>query len=331
MSLIQEIGDDSVDNGTTEACPSCGCSSNPNDMAPEKIAIGLSHISKCQHCGLMFTEKRLNGDDWNEHYPPDYRPHQVACRNLTRRSSIRQCAFLSQSRRLSVVQSLRRRLNRNNVIPNAKRRFHDPYGSGRLLDVGCGAGDYLAAMRDRGWEGIGIDRSTRAAETAQQHFGIPVVVGELPTAELSPHSFDLITAWQSLEHFDQPRRAIRAVRDLLSGEGYFALSVPNAASWSAETFGSAWIGWDVPRHAAHYTPATLNQLLTSEGFYIIDSCTIGRSSWIRHSARQVDCSNDNKRLGRYRNRFYSRWAAAWSQLRGKGDTIHVLARRLDGG
>jgi 2-polyprenyl-3-methyl-5-hydroxy-6-metoxy-1,4-benzoquinol methylase len=100
---------------------------------------------------------------------------------------------------------------------------------GRLLDVGCGVGIFLEMARRDGWETQGIDASPYAVAQAREHFGLAVQnslnVGE---ANLTLGSFDVITLWDSLEHFPDPLGQLRGISRLLKKDGVLLLNTPNA-------------------------------------------------------------------------------------------------------
>jgi 2-polyprenyl-3-methyl-5-hydroxy-6-metoxy-1,4-benzoquinol methylase len=194
-----------------------------------------------------------------------------------------------------------------------------------LLDVGCGSGAYLARMRALGWDVLGIDRSARTAEQARRRFGVSVVVGTIPTAELPTDKFDLVTAWQVLEHLDRPRQALSFIREALRPRGRFLLTVPNQSGWAARHFGPAWVGLDLPRHLAHFTPETLPRMLAAEGFRIIHQSTLGQSGWIRHSARATSRLGTRWQQRVFRSKILSRAISAWNVRRGRGESLFVVA------
>jgi 2-polyprenyl-3-methyl-5-hydroxy-6-metoxy-1,4-benzoquinol methylase len=106
-------------------------------------------------------------------------------------------------------------------------RFHPP---GRLLDVGCGAGLFLAVARRRGWEPFGIDDSTEAIRHAREHFGLEVAGREFAEFASFGRRFDLITGWDVIEHTRAPVELLRAVRRCLAPGGVVGLSTPNQRS-----------------------------------------------------------------------------------------------------
>lgn len=88
-----------------------------------------------------------------------------------------------------------------------------------MLDIGCGAGFFLAAARDRGWSVIGIEQSAQFAEYASDTFGLHVIKAPLEEARLPQEAFDVITMAGVIEHVPEPRQFLSlAVKHLKVGE-----------------------------------------------------------------------------------------------------------------
>jgi 2-polyprenyl-3-methyl-5-hydroxy-6-metoxy-1,4-benzoquinol methylase len=156
-------------------------------------------------------------------------------------------------------------------------------GQGRLLDYGCGSGDYALRMRERGWDVTGMDFSARAAREAEQVLGQPVLVGTLPHPAVPRASFDMITMGAVLEHVHWPHTLIEAAAQALRPDGLLVVSVPNIDSFGFRAFGEDWWPLELPRHLLHFTPATLRRLLESHGLRIQEVRLLGRGSWMRRS------------------------------------------------
>lgn len=144
---------------------------------------------------------------------------------------------------------------------------------GRILDVGCGDGAFLARMGQRGFRGHGVEASDVAAAAARSR-GLRVDVGDLAEIHLEPRSYDAVTLWHVLEHLPDPGRALATCRELLSPAGVLVLSVPNFAGLQARLLGRHWFHLDVPRHRIHFEPQTLKQLLSQSGYSIVHSTQI---------------------------------------------------------
>ena len=111
-------------------------------------------------------------------------------------------------------------------------RHHPAPGRNRLLDVGCGAGHFLALARERGWDVMGVEIAEAGAEDARTA-GLPVLVGSLPSAALPESSFDLVTFWNLLDCVPDPLEQVRAAKRLLVPGGRFFVRVNNVTFHSA--------------------------------------------------------------------------------------------------
>lgn len=138
---------------------------------------------------------------------------------------------------------------------------------GRLLDVGCGDGDFLAALEKRGWEVHGCEFSRTAAGLARSK-GIEVHQGPLSSAGYPAGFFDVVTLWHVLEHLPEPARDLTVVHRLLKDDGLLVIEVPDSASPTFHLCGRSWFPLDVPRHLQHFTPTTLDAMLDRAGLRV---------------------------------------------------------------
>jgi len=99
--------------------------------------------------------------------------------------------------------------------------------TGRLLDVGCGTGLFLAVARRRGWETVGIDDCLEATEHARNHFGLEVLDGDFSDIAERGERFDAITMWDIIEHARDPVGLLASAKDLLAPGGVMGISTPN--------------------------------------------------------------------------------------------------------
>lgn len=139
---------------------------------------------------------------------------------------------------------------------------------GPVLDIGCGGGSFLAALRRRGHEVIGMDTSRRAAAIARSRHGVPAACGRLPALPFQPHSFAAVTLFHVLEHVPDPMDCLLALRELPARGGRLIVQVPNASCWQLLLLGEKWSGLDVPRHLIHYRSEDLSGLLDACGFEV---------------------------------------------------------------
>jgi SAM-dependent methyltransferase len=153
--------------------------------------------------------------------------------------------------------------------------------NGRLLDIGCGAGQKLVEFKSLGWKVRGIELSPKAA-AAGQSIGLEIVT-TLAEAPWPAGYFTAITFYHSLEHLPSPLTALREAYRLMDTGGELLVVVPNFGCLERKLFGERW-GWlDVPVHFHHFTKATLTRIVTEAGFRIeaIGFSPIGSSAELR--------------------------------------------------
>lgn len=120
----------------------------------------------------------------------------------------------------------------------------DSHG-GRLLDIGCGRGDFINQAVKQGWDAEGVD----LLDWNTPH---PVVIriGDFLSMDLPERRYDVITAWAMLEHVRKPSAFFEKVSALLKPDGRFIFVVPN--------FGAPGMRYscteDIPRHLWLFTP-----------------------------------------------------------------------------
>ncbi len=158
---------------------------------------------------------------------------------------------------------------------------------GRALDVGCGDGDFLAHLRRRGWQVVGLELSAAAAGRARER-GVEVREEELEAAGFAPGSFDLVTLWHVLEHLPDPRRALEEARRVLRPGGLLVLEVPNISSPTFRLCGERWFPLDVPRHLQHFDPRSLERILALSGFEPLGWRNLHAMDWVLAAISFVD-------------------------------------------
>jgi len=150
---------------------------------------------------------------------------------------------------------------------------------GRLLDVGCGSGEFLARMRDFGWQVAGVEPDPRAAEAARARLGPDAIVAaDLDDPALGAGGFDAVTLAHVIEHVPDPVGTLERCRARLAPGGILVCVTPNTRSLGARAFGRDWLHWDPPRHLHLFDPASLEAAVRGAGLAVRRVATPGSSA-----------------------------------------------------
>ncbi len=152
--------------------------------------------------------------------------------------------------------------------PEEIRRGQEPYleilGSRRpVLDLGCGRGEFLQLLADRGIPCLGVERDPALAASLKAG-GLPFERDDiLAFLQKSVLDFGAVTAFHCIEHFSaaDARDLLRLAFDRLRPGGLLLLETPNPASLAA------FLNWHKdPDHVTPWHPETLKFYLEQAGF-----------------------------------------------------------------
>lgn len=143
-------------------------------------------------------------------------------------------------------------------------------GATRILDIGCGGGDFISTLAAPGRALFGVEPDPMAREVAAAR-GVTVEAGTAETipARIAAQTFDVILMTHVLEHCADPGQALRNVRSLLAPGGGFYCEVPNCAALHFRTYAEISEMLDVPRHVHFFTAGSLRRLLEPSGFEVV--------------------------------------------------------------
>jgi 2-polyprenyl-3-methyl-5-hydroxy-6-metoxy-1,4-benzoquinol methylase len=225
-------------------CPICGVA-DIDPVYPDAGGPAREFpLAGCRTCGLVF---------------------QRAPRTLEALDEAQASAYGEPEKRFGGVVELGVRAFRWSRVRLAQRWM--PAG-GRVLDVGCGRGLFLRMLQERGYQVQGTELS--AATAANAYAGVSVDAGELRVGQYPDASFDLVSIWHVLEHLREPHTALRASHRALRPGGRLLLAVPNFGSVQSRFGGPHWFHLDLPRHIFHFSPETLERLLHSQRFQLVE-------------------------------------------------------------
>lgn len=136
----------------------------------------------------------------------------------------------------------------------------------KILDYGCGAGDFLLYAKNNKMNVFGIEPNESALKITQNKIGKENASNE--SIQNLNGQFDIITLWHVLEHVPELLEFIEQLKSRLNPEGKIYIAVPNYKSYDARFYKNFWAGYDVPRHLWHFSPDNLEKLFNSFGMKI---------------------------------------------------------------
>lgn len=201
-------------------------------------------IHECQKCGLLFTEPRPAKDKIGAYYKSEeYYSHQ--------------------ENKHGFIPKIYERIKTINL----KHKYNlatKGLPVGKMLEIGCGVGDFLHTMEQHGWECMGVEPSEEAKEIARKRMKAelfsPDDINEMPD-----ESFDLITMWHVLEHVDDLKWQVEQLSRLIKKGGRIVIAVPNYKSLDAQYYKELWAAYDVPRHLNHFNSKTIANIFKTKG------------------------------------------------------------------
>jgi len=145
----------------------------------------------------------------------------------------------------------------------------------KLLDIGCGSGQFIHLMQKKGWSVHGTEASLISASSAKKKVGEKAILVTKNLEELKRigTNFNIITLWHVLEHLQDPKKIFNLIEDKLETKGYVVIEVPNFISLQHLINKNNWLHLDCPRHVTHFTRKGLINFFDSKKFKIVKSST----------------------------------------------------------
>ena len=183
----------------TEEMEYINCSLCGSDEAQFLFARGSSNIVRCKKCGLVYHNPRKSEDK----ELALYRSSRISQKEVDR----------IRNARLKIFEETLAK------IENHKR--------GKLLDIGCGFGDFLKIVRDKGWEGYGVELSREAVDFATNRLKLNVFEGTLKEAHFPDEFFEVVTLFNVLDHLCNPLEGLYEIERVLKRSGTIFIRTPN--------------------------------------------------------------------------------------------------------
>jgi glycosyltransferase involved in cell wall biosynthesis/2-polyprenyl-3-methyl-5-hydroxy-6-metoxy-1,4-benzoquinol methylase len=148
----------------------------------------------------------------------------------------------------------------------SKIRCYQGLKNGRLLEIGCGDGDFLVSAECEGWHVTGVEYSSAASDRARSRLkNGEVRCGELADANLTAEQFDLCVISDVIEHVRSPRDFLREIHRVLKPGGTLFVATPSIDSWSARIMQQKWMEFKA-EHLTYFDRQNLQTVLFESDF-----------------------------------------------------------------
>ena len=233
------------------SCPVCSSNNIQQELSARDYTVSQNIFSiwHCNNCTVRFTQDVPAQDAIGAYYASEnYISHSD-----TKKGIINSLYHLVRKRTLGGKRRLV--INETGMV------------KGSILDIGCGTGAFLQTMQAADWSITGLEPDAVARTKAAELYNIqPQEPGRL--FELPAASFSAITMWHVLEHVHELHAYIKQIANLLAANGKAFIAVPNYTSKDADIYKAYWAAYDVPRHLYHFSPQSMEKLLSMHGLQL---------------------------------------------------------------
>lgn len=234
-----------------EQCPLCGKEQFKNFMVVKDNSVSQESfvIVQCEYCDFKFTNPRPDEASIGRYYDSE--------------------AYISHSNTANGLTNKAYKLVRTYTLKQKVDIINKWHARGKILDYGCGTGNFLVACQQDGWEVSGLEPNELARSQAQTLLNKEIYAKQLN--EITPGSFAVITLWHVLEHVHALNDTFKQLTNLLQADGVILVAVPNSDSHDAQTYKENWAAYDVPRHLYHFNQATMKRLFKKHKLDLLET------------------------------------------------------------
>lgn len=190
------------------------------------------NVVKCEKCGLGFVNPRPTIKQIGKYYPESFFD------NFKLNEKADQLRYEAQKIYID-------------KYVNAKK-------SKRLLDIGSGNGEFIQYMNNCGWYAEGVEPFYKPKNNDQ----LKIYKHEFTSMPINNLSFNVLTAWNVLEHTHDPMAYFIKANQLLVKKGIFIFNIPNFDSLASQKL----FAEDIPRHLYFFTKSNIEKYLKKTGF-----------------------------------------------------------------
>lgn len=208
-------------------------------------------IAQCVDCKIVFpVDVKINSDYYKKYYEIGYYDDKISSKFSFWALDI--LANFSTKRKQKLAESYLKNPN-------------DPV---RILDVGCGSGNFLLRLDSKRFIKYGAEVNAEAVGLCESN-GLAMYNQNVLDIDFTDTKFDVITMWHVLEHIHNPIETLKKIYTLLPADGLFIFQIPNSGSWGFKYGQANWFHLDSPRHLALYGIPGVEKLCELSGFKIV--------------------------------------------------------------
>lgn len=228
---------------TLGACPICKSEQREHFLRCKDYTVSgeLFDIQECSNCAFRYTDPRPKEDQLGGYYESE--------------------DYISHSNKGKTPIHLIYKFVRQFTIRMKHQLVNRAAGEEpkKILDHGCGTGEFLAHCQKKGWECYGLEPDEGARQQAAQALGDRVAQpGTL--WRLEDDAFTIVTLWHVLEHVPDLQGTVKELKRVLAPNGKLLIAVPNCSAPDAQHYEAYWAAYDVPRHLYHFRPPDIRRL-----------------------------------------------------------------------
>lgn len=172
----------------------------------------------------------------------------------------------------------------------------------KILDIGCGNGNFLYRAQEIGMESYGLETDPMAIKNLEDA-GMNVHLGALESAHFPPKKFDYITLNHVIEHVEDPEKLLINIYNILKEDGIVWLALPNPNALGLKIFKKSWKGFHPPFHLFIPSQKVLKKMLENSNFVDIQFIPQGLQSKGLWKESQRISSQENFKFSKFLSYF----------------------------
>lgn len=218
-------------------------------------------LYRCTECGLLFINPQPTEKEIAKHYPP----HKYYSLGGIMPSWKEKLLYVLYKTFYSKKGNPSLKLVFFPVFPLL--RFAEILPGGKILDVGCGVGNFLVLMKYFNMDCHGVEPGKFDEQLAKEN-NLEIKNCTFLEANYPDNYFDVITLNHVFEHTNCPTETLKKLNRILKPGGTLIIAIPQSDCLAYKIFGQCWVQLDIPRHLFTFQEKTIKEYAKKTGFKI---------------------------------------------------------------